>query len=137
MGQEEKILPVHPNSSARRVKVQDSPPSPSQPWSWRDGQLGSSAWRTCGALLPQKVRNTDHLRRPGWLICGTKDGSKKPQDTPKMDNDQAKQTPKAGYHVPSAPNREKNWILVNFLAGTFSAAFLSAPVSLTFSRDLP
>ena len=38
----------------------------------------------------------DHLRRPGWLIRGTKDGSKKPQDTPKMDNDQARQTPKAG-----------------------------------------
>ena len=79
----------------------------------------------------------DHLRRPGWLIWGTKDSSKKPQDTLSIKWIMTKQNrpPKLAptYHL----RQRKNWTLVNFLAGTFSAAFLSAPVSLTFNRDLP
>lgn len=71
----------------------------------------------------------DHLRRWGWLIRGTKDGSKKPQDTPKTDNDQAKLTPKASSHMPPAPNREKTghwWIssLAPFLLHFFQRLYL-------------
>lgn len=57
-GKEEKILPVHPNSSARRVKVQDSPPTPPQ--------LLVLEWRPAGERHPEDTRHPPTKGQQHW-----------------------------------------------------------------------
>lgn len=139
-----KLLPVYPDSLAKRLKMWETPLRPrvlegSQGWRQHLGDRQS----TPPAKDQWHKERHARPRRPGWLIPGTKDSSKKEQigkgHRTRLKWTTAKQNrpPKTGSSMLPPPNREETGHGWSSPTGTSSSALLLAlSVSATCHRNL-